>query len=149
MPDLTSPSRRPGRPPKTDATGQSTRDALIRCATAVLTERGFVSTGIDPILRQVGVPKGSFYHYFDSKEAFGQAVLAHYADYFARKLERLLGDVSLSPLARLRAFVADAKQGMARYDYRRGCLVGNLGQEAGGLNDGFREIGRASCRERV
>lgn len=124
-----------GRPPKSTESGLSTREWLIRCGTEMLTEHGFVSTGIDPVLRRAGVPKGSFYHYFDSKEAFGQAVIESYAAYFARKLDRLLGDVSILPLARLRAFVADARQGMARYDFRRGCLVGNLGQEVGGLSE--------------
>lgn len=113
----------------------STRDTLIRCGTEMLTEHGFLSTGIDPVLRRAGVPKGSFYHYFASKEAFGLAVIENYAAYFARKLDRWLGDTARPPLERLHAFVDDARQGMARHDFRRGCLVGNLGQEAGGLSE--------------
>lgn len=132
--------RRPGRPPKVDRENFETREALIRCGTEVLTEQGFSATGIDYILKQVGVPKGSFYHYFPSKEAFGHAVLDSYAGYFSQRLDRWLLDESLTPLERLVGFVQNAKVGMARHDYRRGCLVGNLGQEVSMLPDGFREI---------
>lgn len=134
-----TPKRRRGRPPKVPRAYADTREALIRSGTAVLTEQGFTATGIDGILRRVGVPKGSFYHYFDSKEAFGRAVLADYAAYFAGKLDRWLLDGSTPPLDRLAAFVDDAKAGMARHGFRRGCLVGNLGQEVGALPEGFRE----------
>ncbi len=132
------PMARRGRPPKIEREHADTRELLLRCGMEMLTEQGFASTGIDAVLKRVGVPKGSFYHYFDSKEAFGQAVLRRYAEYFARKLERLLGDESVSPLQRLRNFVEDAKVGMAKYQFRRGCLVGNLGQEVIVLPESFR-----------
>ncbi|APE31811.1 TetR family transcriptional regulator [Halomonas aestuarii] len=124
-----------------------TRAALIRSGTEVLTEQGFVVSGIDGILKRVGVPKGSFYYYFESKEAFGRAVMEHYGAYFAEKLDRHLEDATRSPLARIEAFVADATHGMARHDFRRGCLVGNLGQEASGLPEGFRAWLRATLAD--
>lgn len=137
--NIPTSKRRPGRPPKVDRENFETREALIRCGTEILTEQGFAATGIDHILKQVGVPKGSFYHYFPSKEAFGRAVLDNYAEYFAQRLDRWLLDESLTPLERLVGFVQNAKTGMARHDYRRGCLVGNLGQEVSVLPGGFRE----------
>lgn len=132
-------ARRRGRPPK-DAGGSyaETRSLLIRTGLAVLTEKGYSSVGIDEILRMVAVPKGSFYHYFPSKEAFGQVLITAYADYFARKLDRSFLDATHSPLQRLRNFVEDAKQGMAKHGFRRGCLVGNLGQEMAVLPESFR-----------
>ncbi|WP_258403417.1 acrylate utilization transcriptional regulator AcuR, partial [Burkholderia multivorans] len=116
----------------------ATRDMLLRTGLEILTEKGFSSTGLDEILGRAGVPKGSFYHYFDSKEAFGLALIDRYAEFFARKLDRHFGDAERSPLQRVRAFVDDARDGMARYDYRRGCLIGNLGQEMGALPETFR-----------
>ncbi len=130
---------RRGRPPKSPRDDEDTRAALIRSGTEMLTEQGFIASGIDGILKRVGVPKGSFYYYFPSKEAFGQAVMAHYGAYFASKLDRHLSNTRLSPLHRIEAFVDDAKQGMARHDFRRGCLVGNLGQEVGGLPETYRQ----------
>lgn len=120
------------------AKGAGTREMLIRAGMEIFTERGFNAAGIEEILRRVDVPKGSFYHFFDSKQQFGMAVTASYAAYFERKLANSLEDESLQPLARIRAFADDAKRGMERFDFQRGCLVGNLGQELGGLNDAFR-----------
>ncbi|MCO8589685.1 TetR/AcrR family transcriptional regulator [Burkholderia multivorans] len=130
--------RRRGRPPKQHDDLVATRDMLLRTGLEILTEKGFSSTGLDEILGRAGVPKGSFYHYFDSKEAFGLALIDRYAEFFARKLDRHFGDAERSPLQRVRAFVDDARDGMARYDYRRGCLIGNLGQEMGALPETFR-----------
>lgn len=132
-------TRRLGRPPKEAAGYSETRESLLRAGVEVLTEKGFSSTGIDEILRRVGVPKGSFYHFFGSKEAFGAQLVERYASYFAGKLDRFLLDPTLPPLQRLRAFMNDARYGMARHEYKRGCLVGNLGQEMGTLPESFRE----------
>lgn len=139
MPPLSVIPRRPGRPPKVCASSLATREALIRYGTEILTEKGFHSTGIDEVLKHVGVPKGSFYHYFASKDEFGHAIIDNYAAYFARKLDRWLLSDSRPPLERISDFVADAKAGMERHGFRRGCLVGNMGQELGALHDGFRE----------
>jgi TetR/AcrR family transcriptional regulator, transcriptional repressor for nem operon len=114
------------------------RDELIWQGTAILTERGFLATGIDEVLKRAGVPKGSFYHCFKSKHEFGEAVLDNYLRLLGRKLDRTLGDRSRTPLVRLQAFVEDARGGLAKYEFRRGCLVGNLGQELGGIDDAFR-----------
>lgn len=134
-----SPPRRRGRPPKQRDELIATRELLLRAGLEVLTEKGFSSTGIDEILGRVSIPKGSFYHYFSSKEAFGIELIERYGEFFARKLNRHLLNKQLSPLSRLKAFVEDAKGGMARHDFRRGCLIGNLGQEMGALPESFRD----------
>ncbi len=115
-----------------------TRRALVWCGTELLTERGFQVTGIDEVLKRVGVPKGSFYHFFASKHAFGEAVIQNYVEYYARKMDRIFDNPARTPLARLHDFVEDAKRGMAKYGFRRGCLIGNLGQELASLDDAFR-----------
>ena len=131
--------RKPGRPAANGRARAMTRERLVRCGVELLTEKGFASTGIDEVLKRVGVPKGSFYHYFSSKDEFGQAVVDGYARYIANKLDRCLLDETATPLQRLRNYVEDGKRGMARYDFRRGCLIGNLGQELGATNDCYRE----------
>lgn len=131
-------ARKRGRPPKRPEETLETRELLVRAGLEALTEKGFSATGIDEILKRVGVPKGSFYHYFDSKEVFGVALIDRYASYFAYKLERHFNDQSKKPLERLWAFVEDARDGMARHDFSRGCLIGNLGQEMAALPESFR-----------
>lgn len=131
--------RKRGRPPKQAPDHAGAREALLRAGVAALTRKGFVATGLDEILSLANVPKGSFYHYFASKEAFGSEAIARYGAYFAAKLDRHLLDESLAPLERLRAFIADAEAGMRRYEFRRGCLVGNLGQEMSALPEAYRD----------
>lgn len=142
------PARRRGRPPKDRQRPYAeTRQALIRAGLEVLTEKGYSAVGLDPILKAAGVPKGSFYHYFSSKEAFGRELIDAYADYFAAKLDRFLLNPDHPPLQRLRHFIDDAGAGMARHAFRRGCLVGNLGQEMGLLPESFRQRLRAAFED--
>ena len=115
-----------------------TRLALVWCGTELLTERGFLSTGIEEILSRVVVPKGSFYHYFKSKQDFGVAVIENYVEFYAEKMNRIFTDASLTPLQRVQRFVDEGKDGMIRYGFKRGCLIGNMGQELASLNDEFR-----------
>jgi AcrR family transcriptional regulator len=139
-PNNTALPRRPrGRPSRHGQSYADTRALLIRRGTELLSQRGVSATSLDEVLKSVGVPKGSFYHYFPSKDAFVLATLDAYADYLSRKLDRHFTNPALTPLARLQAFVDDACQGVERYDFSRGCLVGNLGQEAGCLDEAIQK----------
>lgn len=130
--------RRRGRPPKHLSAFSETKAQLIRAGMEILTEKGFSATGIDEILKSIGVPKGSFYHYFESKNDFGMELINSYDLFFKRKLNRFLDDQSLSAQERLAAFIHDAEESMRRHEFTRGCLIGNLGQEMGRLPEEFR-----------
>ncbi|WP_043284900.1 acrylate utilization transcriptional regulator AcuR [Paraburkholderia oxyphila] len=130
---------RRGRPPKDPRVHGDTRALLLRAGLEMLTGQSFAATGLDAVLKRVGIPKGSFYHYFESKEAFGRELMAAYDAYFCAKLDRWLLDETRPALDRLGAFVENAKAGMARHGYTRGCLVGNLGVEVDVLPEDFRE----------
>ncbi|MGV8918875.1 MAG: TetR/AcrR family transcriptional regulator [Pseudomonas sp.] len=138
MTNMIATPRKRGRPAKAVGDYRETRETLCRAGVAALTEKGFSATGIDEILKSVGVPKGSFYHFFASKEAYGSELITLYARYFVRKLDRFLLDERLTPLQRIEAFCQEAERGMQRFDFHRGCLVGNLGQEMGALPESFR-----------
>lgn len=131
-------NRRRGRPAAGSTAPAETRKLIIQAGVAQLTEKGVAATGIDQILKQVGVPKGSFYHYFANKEAFLLEVVAAYGDYFARKLDKHFHNRKRRPLSRLQSFFDDAQDGMTRHDFKRGCLIGNLGQEVSVLSDELR-----------
>ncbi|SFN78294.1 transcriptional regulator, TetR family [Formivibrio citricus] len=132
------PRRPRGRPARSGLEYADTRALLIRCGVEILTQQGISATVIDDVLKQVKVPKGSFYHYFESKDAFVTAAIEAYAGYFARKLTKHFCNASLSPLARLKAFVDEARDGVERHDFARGCLVGNLGQEVSCISPAMR-----------
>src|SRR6266702_2587469 len=129
---------RPGVTNRHDVGYSPTRDVLIRCGMEVMTQQGFAATGLDALLRRATVPKGSFYHYFESKADFGREVMKAYDAFFCRKLDRALTNEKLAPSDRIRAFVEDAKAGMAKYDYTRGCLIGNFSQEVEALPHDYR-----------
>lgn len=137
MPTRTKKADTSAKMPK-DTGFASTRAVLIRCGMEMLTEQGFVATGLDAILKRAMVPKGSFYHYFESKVEFGREIMKAYDAYFVKKLDRWLLDDGRKPMDRITDFVADAKAGMARHRYTRGCLVGNLSQELGALPTMYR-----------
>ena len=118
-------------------TEHDTREHLLATGERLCMHRGFTGMGLSELLKTAEVPKGSFYHCFKSKEAFGLAVLSAYGDFFAHKLDKFLLDDAVPPLERMAAFVRHAGQGMEKFQFRRGCLVGNLLQEAPLLPETF------------
>lgn len=115
-----------------------TRARLIQVGTEILSEKGFGSTGLEEILQKADVPKGSFYHYFASKAQFGFAVIDHYDYLWAQKLTRILRDPAVAPLKRIDSYISEGIRGLERYAFRRGCLIGNMGQEMAALDEEFR-----------
>jgi len=127
-----------GRPAKSHLDYGNAQEALLRSGIELLTEKGFNGTGLDEILKRVNVPKGSFYHYFKNKETYGCAVIDSYSDYFVKKLKHHLIESELPALEALNSFMEDAMQGMERFDYKRGCLIGNMAQELSSSNENYR-----------
>ena len=117
---------------------QDTRLKLIEVGTQMITENGFNNTGISEVLKAVGVPKGSFYHYFESKDDFGIQIINHFCDEYFKALDQDLNNESLSPLNRLMKNIDCSFQEFGKNDYRCGCLFGNLGQEMASKSDIFR-----------
>ena len=58
---------------------------------------------------------------------------------FAGKLDRSLLSTERQPLDRIADFIADARAGMVRHHFRRGCLIGNLGQDSPALPEAYRD----------
>lgn len=140
MSNLNHIKRRRGRPPKDLEGFNKTRSALIRSGLVLMTEKGFLATGLDEILGSVNVPKGSFYHYFASKEEFGLVLMENYGSYFNRMIDRFLLDEIVSPITRFKALILHLRENMVKYDFKRGCLIGNLGQEMGALPASYRPM---------
>ena len=58
--------------------GEESRQRLIECAAELFWKNGYSATGISEILKQTGLPKGSFYFYFKSKDDLATAVTEYY-----------------------------------------------------------------------
>lgn len=108
---------------------QDSRTAMLETGMNIMLEKGYTNTGIQEILSALGIPKGSFYHYFDSKENYAVEVIRHYEQKYTAELEQVLSDAARSPLARLRHLCESGKARLSTQDWRKGCLIGNLGQE--------------------
>ena len=83
---------------------EKTKAVLLEAGKRVFLEKGYNHAGIEAILQAAGVPKGSFYYYFESKEDFGLQVLNSFAEGYNENFERDLGDMAVSPLERLRRY---------------------------------------------
>jgi TetR/AcrR family transcriptional repressor of nem operon len=118
---------------------KDTRKEIIRIGTGLIYHQGYNAASIDAILREAAVPKGSFYHYFRSKEDFGLAVIDHFATGFEQRLTTFLQDEEVAPLNRIRNFLESGLARISQNGCTRGCLIGNLGQEMADLNERFRE----------
>ena len=69
---------------------EATRQNLLDTGYRLVLSKGFSALGLQEILKGSGVPKGSFYHYFASKEAFGCALLDDYVTEYGDRLDQLL-----------------------------------------------------------
>lgn len=72
-----------------------TKTHLLETGYQLIAKKGFTAVGIKQILDTAGIPKGSFYHYFASKEAFGEAIISNYFVHYKMRLDTLVArDVS-------------------------------------------------------
>jgi TetR/AcrR family transcriptional repressor of nem operon len=108
---------------------QNTREHLIDVGLQLIHSTGYASTGVKEILDHAGVPKGSFYHYFSSKEAFAEAVLARYAATETDRAVAILGDTRIRPIKRVRKYFNELLSIFGQTGPITGCLVGNLSLE--------------------
>lgn len=108
------------------------RELLLNAGVAGLHSKGFNGCGVQEITEAAGVPKGSFYNYFESKEAFSAEVLEHYWEQGAQKNLAVLSDESMPAIERLRTYFSQRAQVHAAGHFERGCMIGNLATEVTG-----------------
>jgi len=116
----------------------TTSRRLLEAGLQMLLRYGYNDLGIQALLKQTGVPKGSFYHHFSSKEDFALKVVDLYMIEVHKGLDDTLGDSALPPLQRVRAFF-EATRDKYREDGYLGCMLGGLGQELSGVSPVFQE----------
>jgi len=115
---------------KKSADLEQTKLKLLETGLYLLEQKGYNATGIQEIVTLAGIPKGSFYNYFASKEAFGVEIIRFYTETTMEQWRNLLevDDTGDSYLALSAVFVQLA----ARYEHadpKKGCLLGNLSGE--------------------
>jgi TetR/AcrR family transcriptional regulator, transcriptional repressor for nem operon len=110
-------------------TTSTTREHLLEVGLRQLRATGYTATGVKEVLDLAHVPKGSFYHYFPSKEAFVGELFERYAKGEGARAERLLKDVSIPPLKRLRTYFEELISVYGQPGEAAGCLVGAMSLE--------------------
>jgi TetR/AcrR family transcriptional regulator, transcriptional repressor for nem operon len=125
----------------------TTKDKILAHGAQIIHRKGFKNTGIQELLYSAGVPRGSFYFYFKSKEDFGLELIDYYFNFFASMIESHLKGPDASPLKRLQRFFEGFRSLCEQHGCRGGCPIGNLTQEMGALNDIFQQKLRHSLNK--
>jgi TetR/AcrR family transcriptional repressor of nem operon len=113
------------------------RKRLLAAGLDLIHARGFAASGVKDITDAAGVPKGSFYAYFPSKEAFAAAILdSYWVDIETRLLPILDGEgLSQERITRFFHALADDHESA---DFLLGCLIGNLSLELSSSSEPIR-----------
>ncbi|SDW44581.1 TetR/AcrR family transcriptional regulator, transcriptional repressor for nem operon [Amycolatopsis xylanica] len=106
----------------------SLREQIVDAAYEQFHQHGYHGCGVKLITDSAGVPKGSFYNHFESKEALALVVMERYGD--TRRVPDLVNRDAAEPLARLRAHFEFLASDIEKHGYRRGCVFGNFANEA-------------------
>jgi TetR/AcrR family transcriptional regulator, transcriptional repressor for nem operon len=114
-----------------------TKRRLLDTALALLLERGYSGLGVQDVLERTGIPKGSFYHHFESKQDMALQAVDLYTSIGHELLDRCLAPDGRPALERVRSFFEQLGDFYGKQGYL-GCLLGALGQELSGANERFR-----------
>lgn len=116
-----------------------TRQQIIDVAKKIISGKGFSAVGLNEILTSANVPKGSFYHYFASKEAFGKAMLEDYFNDYIDTVKAVLQDANLSHAERLHAYFSHWLSTQLSDTTQDKCLVVKLSGEVTDLSEAMRQ----------
>jgi TetR/AcrR family transcriptional regulator, transcriptional repressor for nem operon len=115
-----------------------TREKLLDAAVGLMMERGYEATGVEDICKTARVTKGSFFHYFDSKEALGKAAVERFYGIMKGKFANAPQLRKEDPLDRLLAWT-DVVASMTQDPLaQKGCLIGTFTQEISATHDVLR-----------
>ncbi|HCZ9275729.1 TPA: TetR/AcrR family transcriptional regulator [Vibrio alginolyticus] len=121
-----------------NAKTNDTRQHILDVGYELIVNRGFTSVGLSELLKKAAVPKGSFYHYFKSKEQFGEAMIQ---DYFTKYFERLnarFTNTELSGYQRLMSYFEEMVKVEDDVCNANKCLLVKLSAEVSDLSESMR-----------
>jgi len=114
------------------------RENILATGQRLMAAKGFSAVGLSEILAQAGVPKGSFYHYFGSKDAFGEALLESYFEAYLTDLDNLLSQPDLTMAQRLLNYWHAWGDTQSFLDCQGKCLAVKLAAEVADLSEAMR-----------
>ncbi|MDK4807741.1 MAG: TetR/AcrR family transcriptional regulator [Novosphingobium aromaticivorans] len=122
---------------------RDTRSTILATGRRVMGAKGFSAVGLSEILGEAGVPKGSFYHYFGSKDAFGEAMLDAYFEDYLREMDLVVTKPGLTGAERLMLYFANWRETQGAMDCQGRCLTVKLAAEVSDLSETMRRALKA------
>ena len=113
------------------------KDDIVQVGLDIILSKGFNATGVEAILKQAKVPKGSFYNFFSSKEDFALAIIDKFAAGRGELFHLIFKDESLPPLERIKKSFTTLIALFDSDNCTKGCLIGNLSLE---MSDQFEKV---------
>ncbi|WP_033295495.1 TetR/AcrR family transcriptional regulator [Amycolatopsis jejuensis] len=115
-----------------------TRRSILDTAQRIMARKGFAAVGINEVLAEAGVPKGSFYHYFGSKDAFGEAMLQAYFTGYLADMDRTFATPGQTAAQRLATYWQQWRETQSVEHCQGKCLAVKLGAEVADLSEPMR-----------
>lgn len=114
------------------------RDRILATGQRIIGGKGFSAVGLNEILTTAGVPKGSFYHYFSSKDAFGEALLDDYFASYLADMDRTFRTAGQNKAEQIGAYFRAWQDNQSFEDCQGKCLAVKLGAEVADLSESMR-----------
>jgi TetR/AcrR family transcriptional repressor of nem operon len=114
------------------------RDNILATGQRLMAVKGYSAVGLNEILAEAGVPKGSFYHYFGSKDAFGQSMLDNYFEDYLADLDVTLQQPGMSMAQRLLKYWQGWQDTQSFFDCQGKCLAVKMAAEVADLSEAMR-----------
>ena len=111
------------------------KDEIIKASIDLMYLKGYNGTSVKDITDAAGIPKGSFYNYFEDKEQYAIDALHYY--YNNNPVHKILLSTNkeLEPLERIKKFFEKGIQNAVKKELKYGCFIGNLSQEMGDVTE--------------
>jgi TetR/AcrR family transcriptional repressor of nem operon len=116
------------------------RDNILAVGQRIMSGKGFSAVGLNEILTEAKVPKGSFYHYFESKDAFGEALLSSYFEDYLADLDKVMHEPGLTMAQRLLKYFDMWRANQSFLDCQGKCLAVKLAAEVADLSEAMRAV---------
>lgn len=116
---------------------KETVENILEVGTNLILKNGYHSVGLNKILKEANIPKGSFYYYFKSKEDFGLQVIQYYSKNALTILKNYLEDTTKTHKQRIISFFEDMIKVYETKDFKEGCLLGNCSTELSDFSESF------------
>ncbi len=119
---------------------EHTAEQIIEVGLELYSGKGFNNVGLQEILNTAGVPKGSFYYYFKSKDDFGLKVIKYYSTQSLSILTQYLGNKKKTPRERIISFYTDMRNVYQSKEFKEGCLMGNCSADLADIKSNFAQL---------